>query len=177
MRLFIGLLIALISITVSPHTSEAGAVWNMNASSCRANDTAIQGNWYATDGGVVDYRSVLPGATTSTITMYCPVLTVGQDPHTGDGSTILFIGVSGHLNETGTSITAQLVRVSKNNGGLSNVGSSVTLTFISPGPTYRKTGGLTHQFDFTKYFYYVRVDISRTKSTQITPFYVVDLST
>jgi hypothetical protein len=177
MRFFISLLIALISIDVLTHTSNAGAVWNMNGSSCRANDTAIQGDWYGTHDGVVDYRSILPGATTSTITMYCPVLTVGQDPHTGDGSTILSIGVSGHMSEIGTSITAQLIRVSKNTGGLSNVGSSVTLIFVGPGPTLRKTGGLTHQFDFTRYFYYVRVDISRSSPDQIAPFYVVDLST
>ena len=177
MRFIIAVLMALISTNISIRASNAGAVWNMNGSSCRANDTAIQGNSYATDNGVVDYRSILPGATTSTITMYCPVLTVGQDPHTGDGSTILSIGISGHLSETGTSITAQLIRLSKTTGGLSNVGKSATLTFISPGPTFRKRVGLTHQFDFTMYFYYVRVDISRTSSDQIVPFYVVDLST
>ena len=177
MRFFIALLVALISVDVSKHPSNAGAVWNMNASSCRANDTAIQGDWYATGLGVVDYRSVLPGATTSTITMYCPVLTVGQDPHTGDGSTILSIGVSGHLNDAGTSITAQLVRLSKKTGGLFNVGQPVILTYIPPGLILRKNVGLTHQFDFTQFFYYVRVDISRANSTQIAPFYVVDLST
>jgi hypothetical protein len=76
----------------------------------------------------------------------------------------------------GPSITAQLVRVSKNTGGLSNVGSSVTHNFSSPGTILRTTGGLTHQFDFTQYFYYVRVDISRMHSNQVTSFFVVDLS-
>jgi hypothetical protein len=141
MRLLIALLIELVVIAVSTHTSDAGAVWNMNGSSCRANDTAIQGDWYGTESGAVDYRSVLPGATTSTITVYCPVLTVGQDPHTGDGSTILSIGISGHLNETGTSITAQLVRVSKNTGGLSNIGRSVTLHLSAPGRPFGRQAG------------------------------------
>jgi hypothetical protein len=173
MRFFFALLTVLISAAISTHTLDAAPVWNMHASSCRADNTAIQGNWYvATDGGV-GHR----GTTTSTITMYCPVLTVGQDPFVGGGSTIAFIGVSGHPAQTGPSITAQLVRMSKNTGALSNVGSSVTLTFISPGLILRKTGRLTHQFDFTQYFYYVRIDISRTNSGQNVSFYVVDLST
>jgi len=174
MRYFIAFLAAVIVTAVLTSAADAGVVWNMNASSCRASDTAIQAGSYSSSGGLsVGFR----GTTISPITMYCPVLTVGQDIHTGKGSTINFIGVSGHPAEAGPSITAQLVRVSKNNGALSDVGKPVTLEFVSPGLTLRKTGGITHQFDFTQFFYYVRVDIARTSPTQSIAFYVVDLST
>jgi hypothetical protein len=159
---------------VSMSICQAAPLWSMNASSCRANDAAIQSNWYSSNDGLdIGFRGT---TATATITMYCPVLTLGQDPRTGDGSVMDLIGISGHVAEPGPTIKAQLFRVSKNTGALSNVGEPVALAFIGPGPAYRKTAQLIHQFDFTQFFYYVQVDISRTSPTQFPAFYVVDLS-
>jgi hypothetical protein len=92
------------------------------------------------------------------------------------GSTIEFIGVSGHVGEPGPTINAQLVRVSKDTGALFNIGNPAVLSFIGPGVTYQEWTQIAYSFDFAQFFYYVRVDISRTDPGQIVGFYAVQLT-
>jgi len=150
------LTLSLISIGGTAHAEITPAVAN-----CTIGDPAIQANRYLITGGSISYQS----AATGLITIYCPIygLWVSTSPPANFKITYADTDSTQPGN---TNITAQIIKLSRANGGL-----TVVLNGIDSNSQSGTSGGvLTHTlsgitWDFANYYYYVRFDLNRTSAT------------
>lgn len=159
---------------ISTGSAYAGNLWGATAAGCVVGDPAIQGNRYTVVAGSVGNN----GTNVATITLYCPVETLG-----GGNATALKLtyrdssGTTTSAQTNGGTVAAQLWRMAHSDGSITSI-SNASYSSDSSGTTSATegTGTFTHTFDFSLYTYYVRVDISRNNTTPTTTFYGVSLS-
>jgi hypothetical protein len=139
--------------------------WSMNASSCVPNDTAI--NQYFVTGGSVTHRPT----STALIILYCPITNTW-----GSFKPTRLTMTYSDSDPTIASITAQVIRLVASSGRLSVI-SRVLRNNQDPVRDGRhiETDLFPHNFDFKNSYYYVRVDISRTKTDAFAKLFGVSL--
>jgi len=140
------------------------------AATCVPGDPSIQANRYFVTGGSVKHRE---GAT-GLITVYCPVPATIADGGGSFGDMFMTFTTVGD----DASVIAQLVRID-HSGNFSPVlnaetGNRVLLNSDQVvGGGHDLEGAFNHNFDFDNFYYYVRVDITRSNSNSTAIFYGV----
>jgi hypothetical protein len=134
------------------------------AATCTAGDPAIQGNLYTIASGSVRHQT----GKTGTITLYCPIsptITIGGGPFGGWFMT--FVDPDGPGR--GSYIESQIIR-SDQSGHVSAV--SGVLSSDASTTNYIEQA-LWHTYDFTNYYYYVRINVFRADAKSLPIFYGV----
>jgi hypothetical protein len=132
------------------------------AATCTVGDPAIQGNLYTIASGSVRHQT----GKTGTITLYCPIsptITVGGGPFGGWFMTFVDPDGAGR----GSYIESQIIR-SDFSGRVTSV--SGVLSSNSSTTNYIEQA-LWHTYDFTNYYYYVRVNVYRADTNSLPIFY------
>jgi hypothetical protein len=143
--------------------------WTMNGSSCVPGDPAIQNNRYLVTAGTVKHQSTATGL----ITLYCPI----TFPTLVGGAFWSQLAVTYADSDgrgTVANITAQLVRLTRQDGSLTNIGPA--LDSNNQGPTDGSTmvEAISHTANGFDY-YYVRVDLNRNETSAYSTLYGVSL--
>lgn len=141
----------------------AGVSSNM-AATCTAGDPAIQNNLYTIASGSVRHNAGKVGV----ITLYCPILpSITQDGGSYGGWYTTFVDPDGP--GTRYYIESQIIR-SDQSGHVAAV--SGVLSSNSSNTNYIESG-LTHNYDFKNYYYYVRINLGRADTKALPIFYGV----
>jgi hypothetical protein len=151
------------AFTGSSGIAHAGRSSNM-AATCTVGDPAIQGNLYTIASGSVRHQA----GKTGTITLYCPIsqtITAGGGPFGGWFMTFVDPDGPGRTY----SIETQIIR-SDQSGHVAAV--SPVLSSNSSTTNYIEQA-LWHTYDFTNYYYYVRINIFRADTANLPIFYGV----
>jgi hypothetical protein len=134
------------------------------AATCTVGDPAIQGNLYTIASGSVRHQA----GKTGTITLYCPIApTITIDGGPFGGWFMTFVDPDGPGRSY--SIESQIIRcdqtghVTPVSGVLSSNAS--TTNYIEQA--------LWHTYDFTNYYYYVRINLFRADTISTPIFYGV----
>jgi hypothetical protein len=157
--------------SASASVNPTGTYWSTNAASCSVGDPAIQNNLYTISAGTVKFEP----SHTGTITLYCNV------PPNNGGVNPDHIWIT-YKDPDGTTsanhIAASFIKLAKSNGALtsitnasvdSNSSSSTVANHISNSTAFSET------LDYENYYYYVRVDLIRTSTSQDEILYGVSL--
>ena len=152
------------------------AIWNINGASCTPGDPAIQNNRYFITAGSVNY----PSTATGLVTLYCPIqpqflLAACFSGNVPLNNLLYLTYTDADGTGTDTSVTAQVIRLSVANGGLSTVTSALSSNSSSVTTPNKVTLSFAGTFDPTNFYYYVRVDLNRSTTSHIATFYGVGL--
>ena len=162
--------------------AQAGqSYWSMNGASCVPGDPAIQFDRYFITAGSVNYKTGASGL----VTLYCPVspspvarffpdatITLPLCPNNAYVMKLTYTDADGP--DAAVSVTSQLIRLSKADGGF--LGAVPGATLVSSASSLRTQTSVSapfdHAFDFANLYYYVRVDLNRAAgSSLVATFY------
>ncbi|NVB84736.1 MAG: hypothetical protein HOV81_40575 [Kofleriaceae bacterium] len=168
MKLVIALFVAVIGTTMAAGQANAGT-WTIPAAGCVPGDPAIQANRYLVTGGSVKHQSTATGV----ITLYCPI-TFATLLTTGTLTFVVTFADSDGFS-TAANVTAQLIKLNSSNGVLTSIGSSLSSDAMAATTGGTMTTAFPHTIVANDY-YYVRVDINRTTTSQGATFFGVRIS-
>jgi hypothetical protein len=149
--------------------------WTINGSSCVPGDPAIQNNRYLVTAGTVKHQSTATGL----ITLYCPIpfpTLIGSVR--GGGyyriSSLSMTYADSDGRGTVANIRAQLVKLSHGTGSLTNIGNALDSNSSPWTVPTTMTGSLSHAASGFDY-YYVRVDLDRSETSESVTLFGVEL--
>jgi hypothetical protein len=154
------LVVAFIGVCQVAHAGQSSSM----AATCSVGDPAIQNNLYTIASGSVRHQT----GKTGVITLYCPIpstIAIGGGAHGGWFMT--FTDPDGAGNNY--YIESQIIR-SDQSGHVSAV--SGVLSSNQSNTNYVERA-LNHTYDFSNYYYYVRVNLFRANITGLPIFYGV----
>jgi hypothetical protein len=139
----------------------------INGASCVPGDPAIQNNLYLNTAGSTSFQSTATGL----ITLYCPVAFPDLiSTSCTDNLVVTYADTDG--TATVTNITAQLIKLDKTTGSLTNIGSKLDSNSFGSTSGGTMSESLGHCFDGFAY-YYVRIDLNRSATTAHSTLYGV----
>lgn len=158
-----------ISLVSTAHAGE----FSMNATSCTPDSSAIQGNHYLGTGGTVKHSA----SSTTTIVLYCPV----SWSDSLSSPTTLRITYQDSTATANNFVKGQLIKMSKTGGGIT--------TMVTVSSDQDETHGFCNNSDSistcsatfaeaistSTNYYYIRIDIARTSTSNNEVFYGVRL--
>jgi hypothetical protein len=166
MRAFITVFLASVTLFVSNVARADG--WQMVGSACTPDPDAIQGDKYVRTSNMgVQFK----GTNTGTIYFICPV--AGYSGFTASAMGVTYRDDTGQWTST-DEVQALLYRVPRASTSHLIISQLFSSSFSETTTTYHEDT-FTHTFDFENYYYYVRVAIKRTSSSQTVAFYGVML--
>jgi hypothetical protein len=141
----------LIAVAVASEASaENSYVWGSVGAGCVRGDTA-EGKFHVQAG-----RVGFSTGETGTFQLYCPVRVM--EPFVFDPNRLqLFYRDDGAVSGASASVTATLLRMSTLTGAITPVASVSSIDY-----EVLTSATVSHSFDFVTYYYYVRVDLTRS---------------
>jgi hypothetical protein len=140
--------------------------FNSVAAGCVPGDPAMHFNRYLITAGTVKHQSNKVGL----ITLYCNIPMAITPPKA------LELTYSDDDPGTNTFVSAAYIKMHKSSGGITTVATASSNNGIQDGTVHSVETSFSDTYDLIHYLYYVRVDIDRSRLSNIAVFYGVTVN-
>jgi hypothetical protein len=143
--------------------ARANDQFNSVAAGCVPGDPAMHFNRYFITAGTVKHRSDKVGL----ITLYCNIPMAITPPKT------LELVYSDDDPGAETFVNASYIKMHKSSGWITTIATTSSNNGIQDGAVHSVATPFSDTYDLTQYLYYVRVDMDRSRFSNIAVFYGV----